>query len=113
MVLNENRIRDLSKESFRKYTDLRYLYLHENMIQTVEIGTFTQLNYLEVLDLSSNALTTLPLELFHLSTLRTLYAADNNLFQLAGHLEVHISLFVDVCTFQHLLVRIVHLPIFF
>lgn len=110
--LSENRIRDLTIESFRKYTGLKLLYLSENMIQTVETGTFEQLNQLEVLDLSSNALTTLPLELFYVSTstgvydiysdlwnanlnilqlarLRTLYVADNNLFHLEADLQVN------------------------
>lgn len=90
MLLSENRIRDLSPESFSKYTGLKYLYLHENMIQTVEPGTFAQLRYLEVVDLSSNALTTLPTELFHMPYLRTLYAADNNLFNLDGDLAVNV-----------------------
>lgn len=58
-----NRIRELERASFEKYTDIRYLYLFENMIQTVEPGTFAQLTSLEAIDLSSNALTTIPLEL--------------------------------------------------
>lgn len=86
--MSENRIRDLTRESFNKYTDIKYLYLAENMIQTVEAGTFAQLSSLEVIDLSGNALTSLPLELFQLGYLRTLYAADNNLFDLQTDLEV-------------------------
>lgn len=93
MELSENRIRDLTVASFSKYTDLRYLYMYENMIQSVESGTFAQLTYLEVLGLSGNALTTLPAELFHMRELRTLYAADNNLFDLQADLEVSNSIF--------------------
>lgn len=60
--------------------------MHDNMIQTIELGALDQLP-LEVLDLSSNALTTIPLELFHKNTLRALYAADNNLFHFAQDIQ--------------------------
>lgn len=94
--MSENRIRELTKDSFSKYTDLKYLYLYENMIMMVDTGTFAQLSYLEVIDLSSNALTTLPAELFRLSHLRTLYAADNNLFNLEGDLLVNYNYARDI-----------------
>lgn len=69
------------------------------MIQNIEEGTFSELANLEVgclwkqlnplninlfqaLDLSNNALNTIPLELFHLPLLRNLYVAYNNLANL-------------------------------
>lgn len=74
-----NRIRDLNTQSFARYTDVKYLYLFENMIQNIEEGTFSQLVDLEALDLSNNALITIPLEIFRLPLLRNLYVAYNNL----------------------------------
>ena len=93
--LTDNRIRDLSLESFSKYGSLKYLYINENMVQTVEEGTFAQLPNLEVIDLSSNALTTIPLEIFQLTQLRNLYVADNNLFHLEADLKVIREIFVE------------------
>lgn len=69
----------MSKESFSQYTSLKFLYLFENMILTVKPGTFEQLEQLEALDLSSNGLTRVPAEIFHLPCLRKLYLADNEL----------------------------------
>lgn len=77
--LSFNRIRDLKRDSFERYADVKYLYLFENMVQTVEPGTFTVMTNLEAIDLSSNALTTIPPELFQMPMLRNLYVAHNNL----------------------------------
>lgn len=77
--LSYNRIRDLNRHSFARYSDVKYLYLFENLIQTFEPGTFSQLTSLEAIDLSTNALTTIPPELFQLPMLRNLYVANNNL----------------------------------
>lgn len=43
-----NRIRELNQNSFARYTDVKYLYLFENMIQIIEVNTFAQLTNLEV-----------------------------------------------------------------
>lgn len=77
--MSQNRIRELSRESFNELTDLRFLYLFDNMINRVEDATFTHLTSLEALDLSGNALTAVPLEIFNLPLLRNLYIADNGL----------------------------------
>lgn len=86
--LSFNRIRDLNTHSFGRYTEVKYLYLFENMIQNIEEGTFSELVNLEALDLSNNALTTIPLELFRLPLLRNLYVAYNNLANLEDDLLV-------------------------
>uniref|UniRef100_A0A1Q3FP47 Putative leucine-rich repeat protein n=1 Tax=Culex tarsalis TaxID=7177 RepID=A0A1Q3FP47_CULTA len=77
--LSFNRIRDLTRQSFARYSDVQYLYLFENMVQFVEPGTFSVMTNLEAIDLSSNALTTIPPELFQMPLLRNLYVAHNNL----------------------------------
>lgn len=43
-----NRIRELTKQSFARYLSIKFLYMFENMIRTVEEGTFSQLTNLEV-----------------------------------------------------------------
>ncbi|XP_058459365.1 uncharacterized protein LOC131435467 isoform X2 [Malaya genurostris] len=80
--LSFNRIRDLNKQSFARYTDVKYLYLFENMIQNIEEDTFTELTGLEALDLSSNALKSVPVEIFRLPLLRNLYVSNNALHDL-------------------------------
>lgn len=49
-----NRIRELTRESFSKYPNIKYLYLFENMIQWIEPGTFAQLTDLEVSEVNKN-----------------------------------------------------------
>lgn len=49
------------------------------MILKVEAGTFSHLELLETLDLSSNGLRVVPPEIFNLPVLRKLYLADNEL----------------------------------
>ncbi|XP_063700591.1 relaxin receptor 2 [Culicoides brevitarsis] len=80
--LSNNRIRELSRKSFERYTDLKYLYLFENLIMEIENGTFSQLRGLEALDLSHNGLSTIPLELLFMDRLRNLYVAGNKLSRL-------------------------------
>lgn len=75
MVASGNRIRQLTDNSFKEYTSLKFLYLDNNFIITIEEGTFTPLTDLEVLDLSSNAITKIPSELPY--PLRRLYFSDN------------------------------------
>ncbi|XP_043066845.1 leucine-rich repeat-containing protein 4C [Drosophila bipectinata] len=80
--LSYNRIRKLKSSSFQKYTDIKFLMLYENMILSVEPGTFEPLTALQEIDLSSNGLTTIPLELFQLPRLRNLYIDSNELTSL-------------------------------
>ncbi|XP_069678158.1 leucine-rich repeat-containing protein 4C-like [Periplaneta americana] len=74
-----NRIRELTKDSFRHYTYLQILYLEENMISYIEEGTFDSLQDLEVLDLSTNSLDFVPDSALRLPKLRKLYVNNNRL----------------------------------
>lgn len=76
---SENRIRKLNQKSFALYHDLKFLYLFDNMILKIEVGTFSQLPLLETLDLSQNGLRFVPPEIFALPNLRNLYLADNEI----------------------------------
>ncbi|BFG05759.1 asporin [Drosophila madeirensis] len=80
--LSYNRIRKLKSGSFQRYTDIRFLMLYENMILSVEPGTFEPLTSLQEVDLSNNGLTTIPMELFTLPKLRNLYIDSNELTHL-------------------------------
>ncbi|XP_052894636.1 chaoptin-like [Anopheles moucheti] len=79
--LSFNRIRDLNEQSFARYGATKYLYLFENMIQNIEENTFSSLTNLEAIDLSYNALKSIPLELFQLPVLRNLYVSHNALYE--------------------------------
>lgn len=76
--LSQNRIRELTRESFSSLTDLKFLYLFDNMINHIEDDSFAQLTSLESLDLSGNGLLDVPTETFNLPLLRNLYIADNS-----------------------------------
>uniref|UniRef100_A0A182RDJ9 Leucine rich immune protein (Coil-less) n=1 Tax=Anopheles funestus TaxID=62324 RepID=A0A182RDJ9_ANOFN len=80
--LSYNRIRDLTVQSFARYGAVKYLYLFENMIQNIDENTFSSLTNLEAIDLSYNALKSIPLELFQLPVLRNLYVSHNALYEL-------------------------------
>lgn len=82
-----NRIKKLYRSSFGKYDSVRYLLLYENMIQTIEPDTFSYLTSLEEIDLSNNALLTIPMELLQLPSLRNLYIDSNDLRDLDEDLE--------------------------
>lgn len=48
MDLSFNRLKKLKRSSFQLYGGLRFLLLYENMIQSVEPGTFSHLIELQV-----------------------------------------------------------------
>lgn len=76
---SENRIRKLTADSFNNYRDLKFIYLFNNKIIRIDVGTFSRLDRLEVLDLSENGLRHVPAELIELPNLRRLYLAENDL----------------------------------
>lgn len=76
--MSQNRIRELTRESFSSLTDLKFLYLFDNMINMIEDDTFAKLTNIEALDLSGNGLLEVPPEIFNLPLLRNLYIADNS-----------------------------------
>lgn len=85
--LSFNRLRDLHRGSFARYSEIKYLYLFENMLQNIETDTFKHLTDLEAIDLSNNALTLVPIELFSLPKLRNVYLHENKLRDFDKQLE--------------------------
>ncbi|XP_034235389.1 leucine-rich repeat-containing protein 24 [Thrips palmi] len=75
--MSENKMLIVLNNTFSTIPNLRYLYLNENRIKSVEAGALVMLQYLEVLDLSGNRLTSVPTGLMALPRLRKLYFADN------------------------------------
>lgn len=47
--LSLNRIRELTKKSFARYSNVKLLYLFDNAIQFIQDGTFVHLTSLEVI----------------------------------------------------------------
>lgn len=71
-----NRIRgELTGDSVKNYGDLKFLYLGDNFITTIQPDVFSELTDLEVLDLSTNHIQQLPPNLP--SLLRRLYLSGN------------------------------------
>lgn len=46
--LSYNRIREITRNSFAIYTDIKFLYLQDNMIDYIEDNSFAHLTSLEV-----------------------------------------------------------------
>ncbi|XP_024086025.1 biglycan isoform X2 [Cimex lectularius] len=72
-----NRIRKLKNDSFVHLTSLKFLYLSDNAITSIEAGAFSPLQDLEALDLTLNAIRDLPPLLP--TSLRRLYLSENPL----------------------------------
>nr|XP_013119078.1 unnamed protein product [Stomoxys calcitrans] len=85
--LSYNRIRKLKRSSFQPYRSVKFLLLYDNLIQTVEPGTFSDLKSLQEIDLSNNGLLTIPMELLQLPSLRNLYIDSNELINMERDLE--------------------------
>ncbi|XP_068916858.1 uncharacterized protein [Tenebrio molitor] len=75
--LSHNRIRKLTETDLEKYSKLKMLYLHDNFLGVIDDESFKGKDYLQTIDLSKNGLTKLPLELFNLPSLQTLYLGKN------------------------------------
>lgn len=77
MVMTFNRLTELPRGSFSRYTSLEYLYLGKNFIREITDDSVEELPYLQVLDLTRNLLEDLPSSLFQLPYLRKLYLSEN------------------------------------
>ncbi|XP_026471298.1 vasorin-like [Ctenocephalides felis] len=87
MDASYNRIRELRSDTFAPYSRMKYLYLGDNMIQTIEAGAFDTMPNLEALDLSINSIFTVPMQIFQLPSLKNLYLQHNNLRTLRQDLK--------------------------
>lgn len=87
MDASYNRIRELRNDTFYPYSRMKYLYLGDNMIQTIEAGAFDTMPNLEALDLSINSIYTVPMQIFQLPSLKNLYLQHNNLRTLRVNLN--------------------------
>ena len=70
---------DLKNNTLAKFTNLKYLDLSDNFLQTIEEGVFTPLQYLKSLDLTKTRLTNIPRSLFTLPNLERLFLENNKL----------------------------------
>jgi Leucine-rich repeat (LRR) protein len=73
----ETELESLGREDFIGLTNLKTLELNENKISKVELGTFTPLENIESLGLSMNYLKSVPKDLKGLTSLKSLFLADN------------------------------------
>ncbi|XP_030756095.1 toll-like receptor 2 type-1 [Sitophilus oryzae] len=85
--LSFNRIRKISRSDFQKHPHIKYLYLADNLITNIEENTFEDLDKLETLDLSLNALGKLPPTIFKLPSLKTLYLSQNTNLNLSESIQ--------------------------
>ncbi|XP_060537340.1 tsukushi [Cylas formicarius] len=85
--LSYNRIRKLNKGDLSNYGYVKHLYLTDNLIMNLEGECFKDLNYLETLDLSLNAIRNVPPAIFQLPSLKTLYLSQNLNINIAETIE--------------------------
>ena len=88
MDLSRNRLNDIQNNSFNRYTNLQYLDLSDNFLQTIEEGAFAPLQQLIALDLTKTRSVTLPRSLFSLSNLQRLFVENNKLTDAVFKTEV-------------------------
>lgn len=74
-----NRLVTINKDSFSRFTSLKYLDLHDNFLKKIEDSAFDPLQDLMVLDLSKTLAEKLPQGLFNLPHLEKLYIEENDL----------------------------------
>lgn len=71
-----NRIRKVTKDDLAIYPNIEMLYLSDNMLSKVDEGVLKDLTSLKTLDVSMNPLTSLPVIIFHLPSLKNLYLSQ-------------------------------------
>lgn len=71
----------------KQFSGLRILYLAENFLSNLDDDTFVDLQYINVLDLSMNGITTFPVHIFQLPSLEKLYLRQNLNMNLDDALE--------------------------
>lgn len=76
---SDNKLQELTSETFAGYTSIKFLYLADNQIYLIEEDALTSLTSLQTLDLSNNVILELPSSLFQLQSLRKLYLKGNPL----------------------------------
>ncbi|XP_076648672.1 leucine-rich repeat activity-regulated protein at synapses [Halictus rubicundus] len=77
--LSGNRLRELTNDSLALYKNLAFVYLGDNFIRSIHEDAFSNLHYLEVLDLTQNGCDNLPRSMFQLPYLRKMYLGKNDL----------------------------------
>ncbi|KYB29702.1 Protein slit-like Protein [Tribolium castaneum] len=85
--LSRNRIRKVTQDDLRKYSNLKMLYLDDNMIMTIDEESFEGKDYLQTIDLTLNGLTKIPSVIFHLPSLQVLYLRQNLNINVADAIE--------------------------
>ncbi|KAL3266204.1 hypothetical protein HHI36_010387 [Cryptolaemus montrouzieri] len=75
--LTKNRIKQLRFSDLERYTYLKMLYLQDNFLLKIEDNAFDGKTDLTTLDLSNNGMTKIPLDIFHLPSLQSLYLSQN------------------------------------
>ncbi|CAG9855311.1 unnamed protein product [Phyllotreta striolata] len=86
--LTFNRIRKVSKTDMSKFSYLKFLYLADNLITNLEEDVFEDLSGLTTLDLSLNALQKVPVSVFKLPALTSLYLGQNLNINIADALDM-------------------------
>lgn len=80
---SDNKLQELHADTLSSYTSIKYLYLAENQIYSIDKDAFTYLTYLQTLDLSKNVILELSDSIFQLPSLRKLYLNGNPLLHLS------------------------------
>lgn len=73
----------MHSDTLSYYTSIKFLYLSENQIYSIDKDAFAYLTDLQTLDLSKNVIFQLPETIFQLPSLRKLYLNGNPLLHLS------------------------------
>nr|CAH7768150.1 unnamed protein product [Callosobruchus chinensis] len=84
LELTYNRIRTVTKDDLNKFSYLKFLYLQDNLISELDDNVFRDMDELMTLDLSINALRSIPAAVFQLPSLKTLYLSQNRNINIIG-----------------------------